>query len=160
VVCSALLVASAPSAPLRRPLWAGFATVVAAWIAMIGGAIVVLTEIELQRSRDAAGAGNYPQAVDRAKAARTIQPWAGEPYLQLAQLYGQSGDVAAALRYLGQAEDRDSNDWRLSVVEGTLDQQLDRQEAATRAFQRAERLSPFSLVSLLEAPPREDRTGR
>ena len=158
LACSALLVGSASSRPVRNGTWLGLATVVAAWIAIVGGGIVALTQLELKRSRDAAAAGDYAAAADRARTARAIQPWSSKPYLQLAQLYGQNGDVPGALRYLGQAEQRDSNDWRLALVEGTLQQRLDRQRAAARAFKRAERLSPFPLVSLLQPqrPPRTD----
>ncbi len=108
VVCAALLTASAPSARVRNGLWLGFGTVVAAWIAIIGSAVVVLTHIELDRSRDAAGAGNVDQAIDRARTARSIQPWSAEPYTQLALLEEDRGDFPAALGYLGQAQDRDS----------------------------------------------------
>jgi hypothetical protein len=153
VICAGLLAASAPSRPVRNGLWLGFGAVVAAWMAMIAGAVVVLTEIELDRSRDAAAAGNIEQAIDRAKTAHTIQPWSAEPYTQLALLEGQRGDLPAALGYLRQAEDRDSQDWRLFVIEARLQRQSGDAVAAFEAFSHAQGLSPFSLVSLVEAPP-------
>jgi Flp pilus assembly protein TadD len=154
VVCAALLVASEPSPrPVRNGLWLGFGAVVAAWIAMIAGAVVVLTHIELAQSRDAASAGRIDEAIDRARAARTIQPWSAEPYTQLALLEQARGDLPAAFGYLRQAEARDSEDWRLVVIEATLQRQRGDSGAAAEAIQRAQSLSPFSLVSLVEAPP-------
>ena len=55
VACAALLLASAPSRPLGRDgYWLGLGTVAAAWVAMVAGGLVVLTEVELSQSRDAA----------------------------------------------------------------------------------------------------------
>jgi hypothetical protein len=153
VICAVLLASSAPSRPVRNGLWLGFGTVVAAWIAMIGGALVVLTHIELDRSRDAAGAGNIEQAVDSARSARTIQPWSAEPYTQLALLAEQQRDFPAALSYLRQAQERDSEDWRLYVIEARLQRESGHPAAGLAATARAELLSPFSLVSLEAQQP-------
>jgi hypothetical protein len=157
VVCAALLTASAPSGQVRNGLWLGFGTVVAAWIAIIGGAVVVLTHVELDRSRDAAEAGNVEQAIDRARTARSIQPWSAEPYTQLALLEENRGDFPAALRYLGQAQDRDSQDWRLYVIEARLQRESGDSEAGLVALYQAELLSPFPVVELVggEANPNE-----
>jgi hypothetical protein len=154
VVCAGLLVASAPSRRMvRNGLWLGFGTVVAAWIAIIGSAVVVLTEIELTRSRDAAGEGRIADAIDRARTARSIQPWSAEPYTQLALLEGQRGDLPAAFGYLRQAQERDSEDWRLVVIEARLQQQSGNHQEALGAALRAQNLCPFPLVSLADTPP-------
>ena len=149
VVCAALLTASAPSARVRNGLWLGFGTVVAAWIAIIGSAVVVLTHIELDRSRDAAGAGNVDQAIDRARTARSIQPWSAEPYTQLALLEEDRGDFPAALSYLGQAQDRDSQDWRLYVIKAGLQQESGDPEGELVSLYQAEALSPFPVADLV-----------
>ena len=122
--------------------------------------MVVFTEIELQRSRDAAEAGNLAAAGDRARTARTIQPWSGEPYMQLALLYGQNGDVPAGLRYLRQAEDRDHDDWRLALIESAFYSRSGNTEASTQAFNRANRWSPFSSDALIDAFSRLEGAGR
>ena len=115
-ICSALLLASAPSRPLARDgYWLGVATVAAAWIAMVAGGLVTLTELELDQSRSAASANKIGDAIDRARAAKTVQPWSAEPYIQLALLEEQQGNVSEALANLRQAEQRDSEDWRLAA---------------------------------------------
>jgi hypothetical protein len=146
VICAALLTASAPS---RRPAsdgyWLGLGTVAAAWVAMVAAGLVVLTELELRQSRDAAGSDDITAAIDRARAAKTVQPWSSEPYTQLALLEEQRGDIPAALAALRQAEDRDSEDWRLLLIEASLLRKSGDGAAAEIAFSRAQSLSPVSL---------------
>src|SRR5829696_4342389 len=94
VICAGLLTASAPLPRLRRDsYWLGAATVGAAWAAMVAGGLVVLAEIELDRSRDAAAANRVGDGIDRAEQARTVMPWSAKPYTQLALLEEQRGDL-------------------------------------------------------------------
>ena len=74
---------------------------------------MVLSEQDLRLSRQAAADGRIDEAIDHAKAARSIEPWAADPYTQLALLEAQRGDLHAALADIKQAEERDSEDWRL-----------------------------------------------
>jgi O-Antigen ligase len=156
VVCAGLLLASAPSArTARNGTLLGFGVLAVAWIAIIGSAVVLLAEIELRRSRDAAGDGQVAEAIDRARTARSIEPWSAKPYTQLALLEEQRGDFPAALGYLRQAQDRDSEDWRLYVIEARLHRRSGDTAAGLAATARAELFSPFSLVSLSEAQRQE-----
>jgi O-Antigen ligase len=149
VVCAALLLTSAPTRPLARDGYLlGIGTVVAAWIAMVAGGLVVLTDLELQQSRDAASANRIGEGIDRARAAKTVQPWSSEPYTQLALLEGERGDISQALVYLRQAEERDSEDWRLPVIEASLLQRVGDGAGAHSAFERAQSMSPLPLVSV------------
>jgi hypothetical protein len=150
LVCAALLLASAPSRPLARDgYWLGLGTVTAAWVAMVAGGLVVLTHLELDSSREAAGANRIADGIDRARAAKTVQPWSAEPYTQLALLEEQRGDLTGALVALRQAEQRDSEDWRLPLIEARLELQRGDQAASTLAIERARSLSPLPLDSLI-----------
>jgi hypothetical protein len=152
IVCCALLAASAPSTrPPRAVPWIGFGAVIAAWIGMVAAGVVMLTHIELDRSRDAAAAGDVPTAIDRARAARAIQPWAAEPYTQLALLEAQRGDIPRALDYLKGAETRDENDWRLFAIEATLHQRTGDGAAVAADLERAQAVSPVAVGSVLGA---------
>jgi tetratricopeptide (TPR) repeat protein len=117
--------------------------------------VVLLTEIELTRSRDAAGDGRIAEAIDRARTARSIQPWSAAPYTELALLEEDRRDYPAALAYLRQAEERDSEDWRLYVIEARLQRQSGNPAAGLAATAQAELFSPFSLVSLEEGQRQE-----
>ena len=151
-ICSALLLASAPARHLARDgYWLGVATVTVAWIAMVAGGLVTLTELELDQSRSAASANNVGDAMDRARAAKTVQPWSAEPYIQLALLEEQQGNVSEALANLNQAEQRDSEDWRLALIKASLESQRGDKVALVRAIVRAEQLSPFPLIQLSQS---------
>jgi hypothetical protein len=150
LVCAALLLASAPSRPLARDgYWLGLGTVTAAWVAMVAGGLVVLTHLELDSSREAAGANRIAAGIDRARAAKTVQPWSAEPYTQLALLEEQRGDLTGALVALRQAEQRDSEDWRLPLIEARLELKRGDRTASTLAIERARSLSPLPLDSLI-----------
>ena len=114
---------------------------------------MVLSEQDLRLSRQAAADGRIDEAIDHAKAARSIEPWSADPYTQLALLEKERGDISAALTYLKQAEDRDSEDWRLPVIEATLLQRRGDFSAARTAYLRAGRLSPLPVKSVVFAPP-------
>ncbi len=121
VIAAGLLTASAPGRKLaRHAYWMGMGAVAFAWVGMLAAGLVVLTELKLDQSRDAAAAGRIEEAVDRALEARTVQPWSPEPYTQLALLEESRGDYEQAIVRVNQAEARDSEDWRLRVIEARL----------------------------------------
>jgi hypothetical protein len=143
VVCAALLLASARSRPLARDGYLlGVGTVAAAWVAMVAGGLVVLTQIELDRSRSAAADGRIAEAIHRAEQAHTVTPWSGEPLVQLALLDSDRGDIDQALSELKEAESRDSDDWRLALIEASLQTNRGDGEAARIALDRSKALSP------------------
>jgi tetratricopeptide (TPR) repeat protein len=154
VACAGLLTASAPSVRRARDdYWLGVGSVAAGWVAMIAGALVVLTHIELTNSQNAAKADRVAEAAASARAARTVQPWSAEPYTQLALVAEQRGDLDAALRYLEDAERRDSEDWRLPLIEARVQSRRGDEGAARTALERARSLN--RLLPLLTAEGRE-----
>ena len=149
VVCAALLLASARSRTLARDGYLlGVGTVVAAWVAIVAGALVVLTQIELDRSRSAAAEGRIAEAIHRAEQAHTVTPWSAEPYVQLTLLEQDSGNIDQALGLLKQAESHDSNDWRLPLIEASLQAQRGDRQAVRAAFARSAALSPKFINAL------------
>jgi hypothetical protein len=147
VVCAALLLASAPSRPLERDgYWLGVGTVTAAWVAMVAAGLVVLTQLELDQSRSAAEANRLGESIDRARAAKTVQPWSSEPYTRLALLEFENGDVDQAMSSLDEAKERDPDDWRLWLIEATLLRRSGARAASQVAYARAQNLSPVPLL--------------
>ena len=73
-------------------------------------------------------------------------PFSPEPYIQLALIEELRGDFDEALERLRQAQRRDSEDWRLALIEARL--QLGRGDvaAAEAAVERAQALSPRSPI--------------
>ncbi len=153
LVAAALLLASAPARELGRALrWVGAGTLVVGSLAVLAAAIVVLSELELSQSRDAASAGHTREAIDHARTASDIQPWAAEPYIQLAELEYQEGDLEAALADIKRAEERASDDWRPLVIEATLLQRRGEFQAARAAYLEADRMTPLPLVDIVFPP--------
>jgi hypothetical protein len=150
VICAALLTAAAPSRGLSQDgYWLGIGTVAAAWVAIVAGGLVVLTQLELDQSRNAASANQIGDSIQRAQAAKTVLPWSSEPYTQLALLESDRGDLTQSLSYLRQALDRDPEDWRLWVIEASLQRRTGDAAASQAAYARAQSLSPVPLTSVL-----------
>jgi O-Antigen ligase len=144
VVCAGLLTASSRSRwPAQNSYWFGIGTVAAAWVAMVAGGLVALSELNLRQSRDAAAQSRFADGISKAEDAHTVLPWSAEPYTQLALLDEARGDVDGALAQLRKAEQRDSEDWRLPLIEARLQQRRGDRHAARTAMERAQSLSPL-----------------
>jgi hypothetical protein len=138
VICVALLTSSAQPKLLTgggRRLAA--VALIAGWAGLAAACLVAIGELELSRSRDAASAGHLDSAIARAKDARAVEPWSGAPYTQLELLEERRRDYDQALAYLKAAEARDSQDWRLALIEARVQNRLGDRAAANRARRRA-----------------------
>ena len=65
------------------------------------------------------------EALDRAQAARSIQPWAASPYLQLALVQELGGRIDEAERSIETALANDRSDWRLWLVAARIQTKAD-----------------------------------
>jgi O-Antigen ligase len=143
LVAAGLLTAAVPSPEHQRHSYVlGLGAVAIAWLAMVAAGLVLLTELKLDQSRSAAREGRLNDGIDRAQEARQIQPWSPEPYTQLALLEEARGNLDLALERLGQAEARDSEDWRLPLIESRLLFEAGDKVAGESAFDRARALNP------------------
>ena len=153
VVCASLMLSSALSRRRPRGRVLGGLVTAAAVAAMLAAGVVVLSQQDLRLSRDAAADGRIDEAIDHANAANDVEPWSAEPYIELALLARDRGDVSAGLAYVKKAEARDSEDWRLPVIEATLLRTRGDFAAARKAYLRAGRLSSLPVNSVVFAPP-------
>jgi hypothetical protein len=128
--------------PLR--FGARAALVLVAWLVVVVQAIPFLADQEVGASRRAAARGDIPAAVDHARSAQAVEPWASSPRLQLALAYEELGNNPPARRHLARAIERDSEDWRLRVVDARLAVKAGDIPAARRALARARSLNPRS----------------
>jgi hypothetical protein len=122
------------------------ALVVVAWAVVCLNAMPLLAGEELDASRRDAGRGDLDEALDHARSARAIQPWAAGPYLQLALLYEERGDLPRARARIADALGKDESDWRLHLTAARLATKDGDVPAAARALREARRLSPRSRV--------------
>ena len=88
--------------------------------------------------------GDLSEALDRARSAQAIQPWAASPRLQLALAHEEAGRLDLARGDIAAAIERDSGDWRLELVSARLAVKAGDIPAARRALARVRELNPRS----------------
>ena len=147
--CLALMVGPLPGSVGReRRLTLRPAIVVAgltaAWFLVCMQAIPYLSELRIRASQQAAARGDGVAALDAAESARAIQPWAASPWLQVALVREELGDLRAAESTIARARDQDSSDWRLWLVTARLQTKLGDVAAARASLRRAKGLNPRS----------------
>jgi Tfp pilus assembly protein PilF len=77
-------------------------------------------ELKVRDSQAAAARGDATAAQNDAVDAHKLEPWAATPYLQLALLYEQAGQIAGANRAIDAATARDPSNWQLWLVASRL----------------------------------------
>jgi O-antigen ligase len=112
--------------------------------ALAVAAVPLLAELELESSRSAARSGDLAAALDDARRARDIQPWAAGPHLQLALVHEAAGQLVAAHQSVTRALGREPDDWRLWLVAARLETKQGALGDARRSLCRAEELNPRS----------------
>jgi O-antigen ligase len=117
-------------------------SLVLAWIAAIALVGPLLVERELDASQDAAARGDFGAAVDHAGNARSIEPWAASPYVQLGLLAERQGDYAAAIEHFGNAIEREDRNWQWYYLRSRVERTAGEEAAARADLERARRLNP------------------
>ncbi len=158
LVCLGLLIGPAISAVelhrvrgearARRGRLPGFAVGAAAlglgWFALCAQAIPWLTDLQIKESTAAVERNDGTSALKHALDAKNLQPWAASPYLQAALVQEQRLDLPDARKWIGEAIERNSIDWRLWLVAARIETKAGDIAAARRSLLRAEALNPRS----------------
>jgi hypothetical protein len=106
--------------------------------------IQLLSSHELGRSEAAISRGDTSAALDHANAARTFEPWASSPWLQLALVREVGGDLQGARQAVQEALERDDSDWRIWLVSARIETKLGNLPEGRRSLAEAKRLNPRS----------------
>jgi Flp pilus assembly protein TadD len=134
-----------PQPGRRRGIVAlGVATLTAAWLAICAAALPLLTQLEIGASQAAARDGNAVAALQSARSAIRLQPWAPQPYLQLALVSEQAGRLAVADTAIRRAIARSEDDWHLWLVATRIQTKRGRIAAARASLGHARDLNPRS----------------
>jgi hypothetical protein len=130
----------------KRPLRSGSraALVATAFVLIAAQAVPWLSSLQLAESAAAVRHGDARSALRHAQRARALQPWSASPYLQLALIQEQLGNVGAARVAVEDAIARRRLDWRLWLVSARLSTKAGDLRAARHAIQRAASLNPRS----------------
>ena len=126
----------------RRRFGLTVAGLALAWIPALALIGPLLVDREIDTSNAGAAGGNIPAAVDHAETARSIEPWAASPYLQLGLLAESQGEYGAALHRLSQAIDREEDNWQLHYLRARVEHKAGDDGAAEASLEEARRLNP------------------
>ena len=122
----------------------GFGAVALAALAVI--AIPLGGAAAIDRSRDAAIAGQVPDALTAADDAAAIQPYAATPDLQRALLLESQGRFAEGAAAARAATEEEPENWRLWLTLSRLEAEAGNAKAAVAAYREARDLNPRSVI--------------
>jgi O-antigen ligase len=144
--CSQLSSAPDPALVARgeeRRFGLAVAGLAIAWIAAVALIGPLLVDREIDASQSAAADGDLISAVSHAKTARSIEPFAASPYVQLGLLAESQGDYATAAERLTQAIDREDRNWQLYYLRSRVEEEAGDRAAARADLDHARRLNPL-----------------
>ena len=119
--------------------------------------VPMLAQERLEQSQAAAERDDVSQALDDAERARSLQPWASSPYLQMALIQEQADNLRQANRHIEDALERDSRDWSTWLVAARIQTKAGSIRQGRRSLRRAQALNPKS--QLFEDLRRQARGG-
>lgn len=97
-------------------------------------------------SQAAAGRGELMTAVQAARDAQALQPYAATPWLQEALVLEQAGDLDGAAAAAAEATDREATNWRTWLIRSRIEAQRGRAAVAVAHWRRARSLNPHSPI--------------
>jgi O-antigen ligase len=134
---------SSPKAENRR-FGLTVTAVVLAWIAAIGLVGPLLVEHKLESSQSAAASGDFGAATHDAENARSIEPWAASPYVQLGLLAERQGNYPDAVVYFGHAIEREDRNWQWYYLRSRVEHENGEEGPALADLEKARELNPES----------------
>jgi hypothetical protein len=114
-----------------------------AWVTALGLIGPLLVDHEIKASQSAAAGGDIPSAVSHADTARSIEPWAASPYVQLGLLAQLQGDDVTAAGRLSQAIHREDRNWLLYYLRSKIEHEAGDTASARADLRRAQQLNPL-----------------
>lgn len=114
-----------------------------AWITAIALIGPLLVEREIDASQAAAANGDFESATNHADTARSIEPFAASPYVQLGLLAESQGGYATAAERFTQAIAREDRNWQLYYLRSRVEEEAGGRVAAKADLIRARRLNPL-----------------
>jgi len=120
------------------------AGVAVAWVAALALIGPLLVSREIKASQSAAASGNLGSAIDHASTARSIEPWAASPYVQLGLLAELQGNFPDATVYLTRAIEREDRNWQWYYLRSKIEHEAGEEAAAQRDLARARELNPLA----------------
>ena len=114
-----------------------------AWITALALVGPLLVDHEIRASQSAAASEDLAGAVSHAETARSIEPWAASPYIQLGLLAEAQGEYPLARERLSQAIDREDRNWVLYYLRSRIEHDAGDEASARADRSRAQQLNPL-----------------
>jgi O-antigen ligase len=114
-----------------------------AWVTALGLIGPLLVDHQIKASQEAAASGDIASAVNHADTARSIEPWAATPYVQLGLLAQVQGDYVTAAGRLSQAINREDRNWLLYYLRSKIEHEAGDSASARADLRRAQQLNPL-----------------
>jgi O-Antigen ligase len=124
----------------------GISVLVIAWALICAQAIPWLAATKISDSQAAVRRGDLSAATKNALDAKSLQPWSSSPYLQLALVAEQRGDLAGAQAWIAKAIARDRTDWAVWLIASRIQRKSGLTAEAARSYERARSLNPRSAL--------------
>lgn len=118
------------------------AAMVVAWVSALALVGPLLVEREIESSQAAVTREDLGAAFDHAETARSIEPWAASPYVQLGLLAERQGEYPRAAAYFGDAIDRENRNWQWYYLRSRTEHEAGEGAAALEDLERARALNP------------------
>jgi O-antigen ligase len=119
------------------------ATLALAWITAIALVGPLLVEREINTSQAAAARGDLESAVNHADTAKSIEPFAASPYVQLGLLAERQRKYEDAIDDFGQAIEREDRNWQWYYLRSRAEHEAGAEAAALSDLERARELNPL-----------------
>ncbi len=129
--------------PQQRRFGLAVAGLAIAWITALALIGPLLVDREIKQSQSAAANEDLASARSHAETARSIEPWAASPYLQLGLVAETEGDYPTAAGRFSQAIHREEENWVLYYLEARAEKQIGETAAARADQAEAQRLNPL-----------------
>jgi len=118
------------------------AAVVLAWVSAVALVGPLLVEREIDSSQAAAAKEDFGAAIDHASTARSIEPWAASPYVQLGLLAERQGDYSGAIDYFSHAIEREDRNWQWYYLRSRVEHEAGEGTKAKADLERAREMNP------------------
>jgi tetratricopeptide (TPR) repeat protein len=120
------------------------AGVAVAWLAAIALVGPLLVDREIDSSKSAVADGDITGAIDHADTARSIEPWAASPYLQLGLIAERQREYPLAIQRISQAIEREEGNWELYALRSRMEAEGGNSAAAHADLEKARELNPLA----------------
>ncbi len=114
-----------------------------AWLTALALIGPLLVDREIDASKAAATNGDLVGAENHAKTARTIEPWAASPYVQLGLVAQAQENLPLAAERLQDAIDREDHNWVLYYLLARVQHEAGEESAAQASLAKAKELNPL-----------------